>query len=380
MTPQSATRGQGGAEQNAKIVVSRFAPSPTGRLHLGHAFSALQAHDFARERGGRFLLRIEDIDPGRCREEFVDGISEDLAWLGLTWDGEVIRQSERLPLYADALDRLKAAGLVYPCFCTRTEIAREIAASAAAPHGPDGAHYPGTCRRLSPEERERRMAKEPHAWRLDMAKAIAQATLPPHGFVGRGTAGGGGGGSSTSRVDPQAASFTRRREGAKRQNNEAAPASTPVPESPGHPFAPSRLCVKQIAASPPALTWTNNDKEIIATPHLFGDVVLARKDAPTSYNLAVVVDDAAQGVTDVVRGADLYAATHIHRLLQALLGLPIPAYHHHPLLADAAGKRLAKRANAPTLAALRAAGADPHALIENLRRGILPAEIRLAKA
>jgi glutamyl-Q tRNA(Asp) synthetase len=322
MTPQEATRGQGGPAKNPKIVVSRFAPSPTGRLHLGHAYSALLAHDFARQRGGAFLLRIEDIDPTRCRNEFVEGILEDLAWLGLGWDGDVIRQSDRLPLYAAALDRLKAEGLVYPCFCARSAIAAEIAASAAAPHGPDGPHYPGTCRKLTADERESRIANEPHAWRLDVAKAM----------------------EATPR-SPQERAGGLRRDG-------------------GGPLRP--------------LTWTNDGKEVTAHPEAFGDVILARKDAPTSYHLAVTLDDAAQGVTDVVRGVDLYASTHIHRLLQALLGLPTPAYHHHPLLTDGEGKRLAKRSGAPTLADLRAAGANPAELTENLRRGILPAEIHLA--
>jgi glutamyl-Q tRNA(Asp) synthetase len=315
MTPYKATRGQGGTEKNAKIVVSRFAPSPTGRLHLGHAYSALKAHDFARQSGGQFLLRIEDIDANRCREEFVEAIFEDLSWLGISWDGDPIRQSARLPRYAEALDDLLAQGLAYPCFCTRTEIAREIAASAAAPHGPDGPHYPGTCRSHTPEERERRMATEPHAWRLDMAKALAQA----------------------ERFPPK--------------------------EGEAHPSH--------------ALIWTNDSERIQTTPEIFGDVVLARKDAPTSYHLAVVVDDAAQGVTHVIRGADLYASTHIHRLLQALLGLPTPHYYHHPLLTDVMGKRLAKRTGATTLADLRSAGADPARLAENLRRGILPAEFTL---
>jgi glutamyl-Q tRNA(Asp) synthetase len=156
-------------------IVTRFAPSPTGRLHLGHAFSALLAHDFARRRGGAFLLRIEDIDPGRSRSEHVDSIIDDLAWLGVEWDGEIIFQSERLDLYQDALDRLRAAGLAYPCFCTRATIAAEIAASAAAPHGPDGPLYHGTCRALPSEERDRRTAAEPHAWRLDVAKAAVEA-------------------------------------------------------------------------------------------------------------------------------------------------------------------------------------------------------------
>jgi glutamyl-Q tRNA(Asp) synthetase len=278
-------------------VVSRFAPSPTGRLHLGHAYSALLAHDFARDRSGAFLLRIEDIDPGRARAEHVAGIIEDLAWLGLSWDGEILFQSERLPLYADALERLKAQGLVYSCFCTRSGIAAEIAASAAAPHGPDGPLYPGTCRALPAEERARRMATQSHAWRLDVARASASAG---------------------------------------------------------------------------PLYWRDGDTEVMAEPEAFGDVVLARKDAPVSYHLAVTVDDAAQGVTDVVRGRDLYAATDVHRLLQALLGLPTPLYHHHPLLLDAAARRLAKRHGAPTLADLRAAGADPVELVSGLRAGRLP--------
>lgn len=275
-------------ESDSKDVTTRFAPSPTGRLHLGHAFSAIAAHDFARAAGGRFLLRIEDIDPGRTREAFVDGIAEDLAWLGLTWDGPVVRQSRRLPLYAAALHRLKAAGLVYPCFCTRAEIAAEIAASASAPHGPDGSLYPGTCRRLDAAERARRMAAEAHAWRLDVAAAMAAAG-PLHWIDGE---------------------------------------NGPVP----------------------------------ATPEIHGDVVLARKDAPTSYHLAVTVDDAAQGVTDVVRGEDLYAATHVHRLLQALLDLPSPVYHHHALLTGPDGRRLAKRDGARALAKMRAEGTDPMAL------------------
>jgi glutamyl-Q tRNA(Asp) synthetase len=281
-----------------KDTVSRFAPSPTGRLHLGHAYSALLAHEFARSRGGTFLLRIEDIDPGRTRSAHIDGIIEDLEWLGILPDGEILYQSERLPLYAEALGRLKAGGLVYPCFCTRSAIAAEIAASAAAPHGPDGPLYPGTCRRLSEGERQSRMEREPHAWRLDVAAAAA-------------------------------------------------------------------------AAGP--LHWHDADIEVQAEPGHFGDVVLARKDSPTSYHLAVTVDDAAQGVSDVVRGRDLYAVTHIHRLLQALLDLPTPSYHHHPLLQDSEGRRLAKRTGAPTIAEIRAAGADPAKLAADLLAGKLPA-------
>ncbi len=276
--------------------VTRFAPSPTGRLHLGHAFSALLAHDFARARDGTFLLRIEDIDPGRSRAAFIDGIIEDMLWLGLEWDGEIVYQSERLDLYAGALAKLKAAGLVYPCFCTRAD----IAASAAAPHGPEGPVYPGTCRGIAAPDLSR-----PHAWRLDMAKAIA---------------------------------------------------------------------------SLPSLEWTDHGRTIAATPEAFGDVVLARKDAPASYHLAVTIDDAAQGVTDIVRGRDLFAATHVHRLLQALLGLPAPACHHHGLLAGADGARLAKRHGAPTLAELRAGGADPAALVAALRSGKMPAGYSLREA
>jgi glutamyl-Q tRNA(Asp) synthetase len=269
-------------------VVTRFAPSPTGRLHLGHAFSAREAWRFARERGGRFLLRIEDIDPGRCREEFVAGILEDLAWLGLDWDGPVVRQSARLGLYAAALARLRARGLVYPCFCTR----RDIAEAGAAPHGPAGPVYPGTCRGLAPAERAARMARQPHAWRLDMAAAVTLAG---------------------------------------------------------------------------PLAWEDMDAGTVsADPAAHGDVVLARKDAPASYHLAVVVDDAEQGVTHVIRGADLRTATAVHRLLQALLGLPVPVWRHHPLLADAQGRRLAKRDGAPTIAALRAAGAIPAAVLRDL--------------
>lgn len=280
-----------------EATISRFAPSPTGRLHLGHAYSALAAHDLARRAGGRFLLRIEDIDPVRCRPEHVAGIIEDLAWLGLHWDEEPVFQSRRLPLYAAALDRLKAAGLAYPCFCTRARIAAEIAASAAAPHGPDGPLYPGLCRGLSGDERSARIAAgEAHAWRLDTAKAAALAG-PLH--------------------------------------------------------------------------WHDADAgEVVATPAVHGDIVLARKDAPTSYHLAVTVDDAAQGVTDVVRGRDLFAATHVHRLLQALLGLPVPRYHHHRLLLDDQGERLAKRAGSPTLASMRSGGADAAELVARLRANL----------
>ncbi|MGV3479887.1 MAG: tRNA glutamyl-Q(34) synthetase GluQRS [Sphingobium sp.] len=280
-------------------VATRFAPSPTGRLHLGHAWSALCAHDFAAARGGHFLLRIEDIDPGRARPEHVSGIIEDLLWLGLDWEGEIVFQSERTALYAMALEDLKRRGLAYPCFCTR----KDIAASASAPHGPDGPVYPGTCRSLDPETRMRRMAAEPHCWRLAMASAIDEAG-PLHWIDGDAAA---------------------------------------------HP----------------------------ASPAAHGDVVLARKDAPVSYHLAVTIDDAAQAISHVVRGRDLLEATHVHRLLQALLDLPTPVYIHHPLLGTASGERLAKRNGAPAIADLRAGGTDPAALVEAMRAGRFPEDYRM---
>lgn len=279
-------------------VVTRFAPSPTGRLHLGHAFSAIRAHDFAAERGGRFLLRIEDIDRGRSRAEHVDTILADLAWLGLTHEPPVF-QSARMDRYAAALEALKGRGLVYRCFCTRAA----IAASQAAPHGVEPV-YPGTCRRLSADEAAARSG-EPHCWRLDMARAVAAAG---------------------------------------------------------------------------SLDWRDHGVPVAADPLAHGDVIVARKDAGTSYHLAVTVDDAAQGITDVVRGVDLFAATHVHRLLQALLGLPTPDYHHHPLLLGPDGERLAKRHGAPTLAALRERGDDGLALAHRLRSGRLPAGFSTAIA
>ncbi|WP_314371829.1 tRNA glutamyl-Q(34) synthetase GluQRS [Sphingomonas paucimobilis] len=277
--------------------VTRFAPSPTGRLHLGHALSAVRAHDLARAGGGRFLLRIEDIDGTRSRPEHVETILRDLEWLGLEWD-DLSFQSERLDLYAAAQARL--ADLLYPCFCTRAE----IAASLSAPHGA-AAVYPGTCRHLSAEERAARMG-EPHGWRIATARAVERAG---------------------------------------------------------------------------PLVWQDSRAgEVAAAPLSHGDVILARKDAPASYHLAVTVDDAAQGVTDVVRGVDLFDATQVHRLLQALLGLPTPLYHHHPLIVGADGQRLAKRNGAPALAAMREAGEDGRALADALRRNMLPAGFRLGEA
>jgi glutamyl-Q tRNA(Asp) synthetase len=264
-------------------VVTRFAPSPTGLLHLGHAHSALAGWRRARAAGGRFLLRIEDIDPGRCRPEYAAAIEEDLAWLGLDWDGPVRVQSAHLAEYRAALDGLAGRGLLYPCFCTRADIAREVAASAAAPHGPDGALYPGTCRRLSADQRASRLAAgEAHALRLDMERALE--------------------------------------------------------------------CV-------PVLSFAEEGEGRTACePLRFGDVVLARKDAPASYHLCVTHDDALQGVTLVTRGVDLKPATDVHRLLQALMGWREPCYAHHALLLDASGRRLAKRDRASTLRDLRGAG------------------------
>jgi glutamyl-Q tRNA(Asp) synthetase len=266
--------------------VTRFAPSPTGHLHLGHAASALLAFGAAREGGGRFILRIEDIDATRCRPGFEAAILEDLAWLGLAWEEPIRRQSEHMADYAEALAALRARGLIYPCFCTRADITREIAGAANAPHGPDGPVYPGTCRELAEAERARRIAAgEPHAWRLDVEAALTQ-TGP--------------------------------------------------------------------------LEWEDEGRgRIAAEPAPFGDVVLARKETPASYHLAVTVDDALQGITLVTRGTDLFAATHVHRLLQALLGLPTPRYRHHPLLLDETGKRFAKRDKSLTLRALREAGRTP---------------------
>jgi len=318
-------------------IVSRFAPSPTGLLHLGHAWSAISAHDRARDAGGRFLLRIEDIDGTRSREEYVAAIERDLAWLGLSWDGPVVRQSQRLALYDAALDRLEALGLLYPCFCTRAE----IAASLSAPHGDAGPVYPGTCRHLANDERARRLAGEQHAWRLDTAKAIALSVTPG---LSRGPMGG------------LAAS--------------AARAPDPSAGALAEPWTPAQGRGDEGKS---VLTWYDEIAgTIVATPEIHGDVILARKDAPASYHLAVTVDDAAQGVTHVVRGRDLFSATHVHRLLQALLGLPTPVYRHHKLIGNAEGKRLAKRDRAPTLADLRDAGQDGLALAASLRAGYPP--------
>ncbi|MCW3846364.1 glutamyl-Q tRNA(Asp) synthetase [Sphingomonas sp. LB-2] len=317
-------------------VTTRFAPSPTGRLHLGHAWSAIQAHDFARAHGGAFLLRIEDIDGTRSRPEHVAAILADLEWLGLAWDGDVVFQSERLALYDAALGGLKAMGLLYPCFCTRAD----IAASLSAPHGAEGAAYPGTCRGLEAPD-----LSKPHCWRLDVAGALNSLSLKGRGKGPAREASGKGEGLSPTSPHPSAA--------------------PPLPPSP--PGGEGLWWHDAFAG------WQS------ATPHLHDDVVLARKDAPASYHLAVTLDDAAQHVTHVVRGRDLFEATHVHRLLQHLLDLATPEYRHHALLAAADGSRLAKRHGAPTLEAMRLAGEDGRALADRLRAGQLPVGIALAK-
>jgi glutamyl-Q tRNA(Asp) synthetase len=282
------------------VIVTRFAPSPTGSLHLGHAYSAVLGHARARKSEGEFRLRIEDLDQTRCRPEFVERIYEDLRWLGLGWDGAVLVQSERTAEYAAALEQLKARGLVYACFCTRADIAQAL----SAPHGGTAASYPGTCRDL-PDDPNRRAAR-PHSWRLDAAKAL------------------------------------------------------------------------EIAGQP---SWTEADgQSFTATRAELDDVILARKDAPAAYHLACVVDDAASGVTMVVRGQDLRSSTPVQRLLQTLLGSPHPDYLHHPLVTHQNGRRLAKRDLAPTLAAMREAGVDGRGLAERLATGDLPSGFRLQDA
>lgn len=279
--------------------VTRFAPSPTGGLHLGHAYSALFAYAAAQAAGGRFLVRLEDIDETRCRPEFTAQILADLAWLGLKWEEPVRRQSQHWSDYRAALGQLDAQGLIYPCFCTRKDIALEISQSSNAPHGPDGPLYPGICRHLGTTERRDRLARgDACSLRLDTAKAI------------------------------------------------------------------------KVTGSP--LFWHDRTAgRIAARPESLGDVVLARRETPTSYHLAVTVDDHLQGVTLVTRGTDLFHATHIHRLLQALLGYDTPDYHHHPLLTGPDGKRFAKRDKALTLDALRRSGATA----DDIRKMIAAAQL-----
>jgi glutamyl-Q tRNA(Asp) synthetase len=274
------------------MIVTRFAPSPTGHLHLGHAYAAQFAHDLAKQSGGRFLLRMEDIDVTRAKAEFEDSIREDLAWLGLHWDGPIFRQSTRFDVYRRALDRLESEDLLYPCFCTRSDIAGEIARAVEAPHGPEGPLYPGTCRMLSAAERKARVEFGlPYALRLN-AEAAAKRV--------------------------------------------------------------ARLTFREDGAGP-----HGEHGDIAVNPLLFGDVVLARKDTPASYHLAVVIDDAFQDVSHVTRGNDLFAATHIQRVLQTLLDLPAPSYAHHKLILDANGRKFSKRDQSVTLRALREAGKLP---------------------
>ena len=282
------------------MIVTRFAPSPSGRLHLGHAYSAAIGHARTLQSGGKFRLRIEDLDQTRCRPEFVEGIYEDLRWLGLEWDKPVLLQSQRTGEYDFALEKLKARGLVFACFCTRANIAQSL----TAPHGDSATSYPGTCRYL-PDDPGRR-ATTAHSWRLNSAKALELVGLP---------------------------------------------------------------------------SWTEAEgRAFTAKTDDIGDAILARKDAPASYHLSCVVDDAASGVTIVVRGADLRASTPVQRLLQILVGLPEPTYHHHPLVTHEDGRRLAKRDLAPTLAAMREAGVDGRALAARLITGDVPSGFRLQDA
>ncbi|HQS98039.1 MAG: tRNA glutamyl-Q(34) synthetase GluQRS [Novosphingobium sp. 17-62-19] len=276
------------------MTVTRFAPSPNGPLHLGHAYSAIVAHDRAKHDGGEFLLRIEDIDGARSRSELRQEFREDLDWLQLQYR-EVAPQSARIASYRTAADELRAMGILYPCTCTRAEVA-----AAAVAHGPDGPLYPGTCLRRGP------VPGPDVAWRLDME----QATL---------------------------------------------------------------------LAGP--LEWTDERHGVqLARPELFGDVVLWRKDAPASYHLAATLDDAADGVTHVTRGVDLFQATHIHRLIQHLLGLPVPVWHHHPVLLEADGRKLAKRRDAPALADRRRAGEDGRAVAAEVRATLFDTGISLSDA
>ncbi|WP_417413062.1 tRNA glutamyl-Q(34) synthetase GluQRS [Hoeflea sp.] len=281
-----------------KAPTVRFAPSPNGLLHVGHARSAMLNWQFASAHGGTFLLRIEDIDITRAREEFETAIFEDLAWLGLDWPKPVRRQSEHFAAYQAALGELRKLGLLYPAFLSRAETTARIAEAESTgriwPRDPDGApHYPGDDRKLSPSDRDRRIAAgEPHAWRLDMQAALdgldARLSWAEHGSGPSGETG-----------------------------------------------------------------------KITADPGAWGDVILARRDVPASYHLSVTVDDAVQTISDVIRGEDLFAATSVHRLLQHLLALPVPRYHHHDLVRDQQGRKLSKSDGSTSIASLRQQGASP---------------------
>jgi glutamyl-Q tRNA(Asp) synthetase len=284
--------------------VFRFAPSSNGYLHLGHAYSALMNFEMAQAAGGHLLLRIEDIDTERCRPEFEQAIYDDLAWLGLRWEQPVRRQSEHFGDYTEALERLTARHLIYPCFCTRGDILNAVAGKPGWPRDPDGSPlYPGTCRHLPPAERQRRLAGgQPAAQRIDMAAAIASVKF--------------------------------------------------------------RLGWREFGTGAVG-------RDVTATPQVWGDAVLSRKDIATSYHIAVVVDDALQGVTDVVRGEDLFMATSLHRLLQVLLDLPAPSYRHHPLLRDASGQKLSKSLRAKPLRALREEGFAPTEIRAKLAQNLV---------
>ncbi|MEO1120022.1 MAG: tRNA glutamyl-Q(34) synthetase GluQRS [Pseudomonadota bacterium] len=294
--------------RNSASVIERFAPSPNGALHLGHAFSALTAWDAAHANGGRFLLRIEDIDQARCRPELEAAMLEDLEWLGLRWETPVLRQSDRMGAYAEALASLDARGLLYPCFCSRKDI-QSVLQAPQEQAGPDGPAYPGTCRDLPEHKRiQRETNGDPFALRLNMRRAIA--ALGGAGVV-------------------------------------------------------KKLSFKELGRGP-----GGESGKVTLDPSFLidacGDVALARKEIPTSYHLAVVLDDAHQGVTHVTRGEDLFAATHVHRLLQALLGRPTPHYRHHKLIRDEHGRRLAKRDRDAGIAELRAGGATPKDIRERV--------------
>ena len=277
-----------------RSVVTRFAPSPSGPLHVGHLLAALQARRLADAHGGRCLLRVEDIDTRAQHPEYLELMYEDLNWLGLIFDGEVMGQTRRFDVYGKVLENLRRMGLLYPCFCTRSEIKAQLAEMGRAPHATLGYLYPGTCSRLPDDVvQERLAAGVPHSWRLNMRRVQDLVGCPVWHDMHRGT----------------------------------------------------QRCV----------------------PTEYGDVVLARKDFPASYHLCVVVDDAAQGVTHVTRGADLFESTHIHRALQAVLGLPVPQYCHHSLLRDNSGKRLAKRDGARSIASLRESGYSPQQVLDSLQ-------------
>lgn len=278
--------------------ITRFAPSPTGLLHLGHVYSASLAMQAAKDTGGKFLLRLEDIDTGRCRPEFEQRIYEDLSWLGFKWEEPVRRQSEHMEDYAALISKLNDHDLIYPCFCSRKEIAAEIARSNAAPHGPEGLVYPGICKGLTESERQGNFGLgKPYALRLNMVNAIADLDLT-------------------------------------------------------------------------TLRFHEQDKGYIqCDPLPFGDIVLARKETPTSYHLSVTFDDAIQGVNHIIRGQDLFPSTHIHRLLQALLELPTPSYYHHGLISDGKGRRLSKRDKDATIKSLREQGYQPEDVRKMVRYG-----------